>query len=60
MGQILHTSVTTTEAVRRAIQKSQASLRKLAARHGINAKMVAKWRKCTTTSVATRRLPILH
>ena len=45
MGQILHGSATTTEAVRRAIQNSQASLRELAARHGINPKTVAKWRR---------------
>ena len=45
MGQILHGSATTTEAVRRAIQNSQASLRELARRYGINPKTVAKWRK---------------
>ena len=45
MGQILHSSATTTEAVRRAIQNSQASLRELAARYGINPKTVAKWRR---------------
>ena len=45
MGQILHGSATTTEAVRRAIQHSQASLRELAVRHGINPKTVAKWRR---------------
>ena len=45
MGQILHSSATTTEAVRRAIQNSQASLRQLAARYGINPKTVAKWRR---------------
>ena len=45
MGQILHGSVRTTEAVRRAIQHSQASLNALAAQHGINPKTVAKWRK---------------
>lgn len=44
MGQILHGSATTTEAVRRAIQDSQASLRELAVRCGINPKTVAKWR----------------
>ncbi len=38
MGQILHGSATTTEAVRRAIQHSQASLRALARRYGINPK----------------------
>jgi transposase InsO family protein len=45
LGQILHGSATTTEAVRRAIQNSQESLRGLAARYGINAKTVQKWRK---------------
>ena len=49
MGQIHHGSATTTEAVRRVIQNRHASLRELAARHCINAKTVAKWRKCTTT-----------
>jgi transposase-like protein len=44
MGQILHGSATTTEAVRRAIQNSQANLRELARRYGINPKSVAKWR----------------
>ena len=36
MGQVLHGRATTTEAVRRAIQHSQESLRTLAKRHGIN------------------------
>ena len=45
MGQILHGSATTTEAIRRAIQNSQESLRALAKRHGVNQKTVAKWRK---------------
>lgn len=45
MGQVLHGSATTTEAVRRAIQRSQESLRTLAKRHGINPKTVAKWKK---------------
>jgi transposase InsO family protein len=45
MGQFLHGSATTTEAVRRAIQHSQESLRGLAKRYGINTKTVAKWRK---------------
>jgi transposase InsO family protein len=38
-------SATTTEAIRRAIQHSQASLRALARRYGINPKTVAKWKK---------------
>lgn len=45
MGQVLHGSATTTEAIRRAIQNSQESLRTLAKRYGINQKTVAKWRK---------------
>jgi transposase-like protein len=45
MGQVLHGSATTTEAVRRAIQHRQESLRALARRHGINPKTVAKWKK---------------
>jgi transposase len=45
MGQILHGSATTTEAVRRAIQHSQESLRTLARRYGINQKTVAKWKR---------------
>ena len=53
MGQILHGSATTTEAVRRAIQNSQASLRQLATRFGINQKTVAKWK--SRDSVADRR-----
>jgi hypothetical protein len=54
MGQVLHRSATTTEAVCRAIQHSQESLRALARRHGINPKTVAKWRKrCSTTDLKT-------
>ena len=54
MGQVLHRSATTTEAVRRAIQHSQASLRTLARRHGINPKTVAKWRKrCSVADLPT-------
>jgi transposase InsO family protein len=44
MGQVLHGCARTTEAVRRAIQHSQESLRALARRHGVNPKTVAKWR----------------
>ena len=45
MGQVLHGCATTTEAIRRAIQHSQESLRQLAKRYGINQKTVAKWKK---------------
>lgn len=48
MGQVLHGSATTTEAIRRAIQSSQESLRALSKRYGINQKTVAKWKKRTS------------
>ena len=48
MGQVLHGSATTTEAIRRAIQHSEASLRALAKRYGINQKTVAKWKRRTS------------
>lgn len=41
-GQVLHGCATTTEAIRRAIQHSQASLRQLARRYGINPKTARK------------------
>jgi transposase InsO family protein len=44
MGRILHGSATTTEAVRRAIQHSQESLRTLARRYGVNQKTIRKWK----------------
>ena len=50
MGQVHHGSATTTAAVRRAIQHSQASLRQLAKRYGINPKTVAKWKKRHSTA----------
>jgi hypothetical protein len=50
MGQILHGSARTTEAVRRAIQHSQESLRVLAKRYGINPKTVAKWKARPTVT----------
>ena len=50
MGQVLHGSATTTEAIRRAIQHSQESLRALAKRHGINQKTVAKWKRRTSVA----------
>src|SRR5918993_2319204 len=53
MGQVLHGSARTTEAVRRAIQHSQESLRALASRYGVNPKTVAKWR--ARASVGDRR-----
>ena len=50
MGQVLHGRATTTEAIRRAIQNSQESLKKLAKRYGIDPKTVAKWRHRTSTA----------
>src|SRR6195952_4174779 len=50
MGQVLHGCATTTEAVRRAIQNSQESLRALARRYGINQKTVAKWKERETVA----------
>jgi transposase-like protein len=50
MGRVLHGSATTTEAVRRAIHQSQASLRDLASRYGVNPKTIAKWRKRTSVA----------
>jgi transposase InsO family protein len=50
MGQVLHGSATTTEAIRRAIQNSQASLRALSKRYGVNPKTVAKWKRRTSVA----------
>jgi hypothetical protein len=50
LWQVLHGSATMTEAIRRAIQHSQASLRTLAKRYGINQKTVAKWKKRTSVA----------
>lgn len=45
MGQVLHGCAKTTQAVRRAIQNSQESLRVLSERYHLNPKTVLKWRK---------------
>src|SRR4028119_1455340 len=50
MGQVLHGSATTTEAVRRAIQRGQESVRALARRHGVSPTTVQKWRKRQTAA----------
>lgn len=47
MGQLLHGCARTTASVRHAIQQSQESVSKLAARYGINPKTVAKWKRRT-------------
>lgn len=48
MGQICHSSATTTHAVRAVMQRWQASLAQLSQELGINPKTVAKWRKRAT------------
>jgi len=50
MGQVLPGSARTTEAVRRAIQHSQESIRALAGRYGINPKTVYKRHKRATAA----------
>jgi hypothetical protein len=45
MGQILHGSARTTEAVRREIQDSEESVMCLAERYNVNPKTIVKWRK---------------
>ena len=52
MGQVLHGCATTTEAVRRAIQLRQESVRALARRYGISPTTVQKWRRRSTTADA--------
>ncbi len=49
MGTSLHGAARTTPRVRAEFQASQESTRALAARYGVNAKTVAKWRKHTST-----------
>jgi hypothetical protein len=50
MGQVLHGSATTTEAVRRAIQHSQESIIALVEHYAINPKTVSKWKHRETIS----------
>ena len=45
MGQILHGCAKTTQAIRRAIQNSQESLKVLSERYHLNPKTISKWRK---------------
>ena len=49
MGQILHGSAKTTEAVRRAIQESGETVKVLAERYHINERTVMKWKKRSFT-----------
>ena len=50
MGQVVHRSTTTTEAVRRAIQHSQEGMRALSRLYSINVKTVANWRNRESTA----------
>ncbi|GJD81666.1 IS481 family transposase [Methylobacterium gregans] len=52
MGQILHGSARTTEAVRRAIQLRQESVRAAAKRYGVSPTTIQKWRDRETTADA--------
>ena len=52
MGQILHGRATTTQAIRAAIQRSQASIAELSRTFGVNPRTVAKWRKRNSVSDA--------
>jgi transposase len=52
MGQILHGSARTTEAVRRAIQLRQESVRAAARRYGVSPTTIQKWRARQTTADA--------
>jgi transposase len=52
MGQGLHGSATTTEAIRRAIQARQERVRAAAKRYGISPTTVQKWRGRQTTTDA--------
>jgi hypothetical protein len=47
MASVLHGSARTTPRIRAEFQASKASARALAARYGLNAKTVRKWRKRT-------------
>ena len=52
MASVLHGSARTTPHLRAELQASKESSRALAARYGVNAKTVRKWRKRTTTGDA--------
>ena len=52
MGQVLHGGARTTEAVRRAIQLRQESVRAAARRYGVSPTTVQKWRQRSTAADA--------
>lgn len=55
MGQVLQGCATTTHAIRPALQRSEAPLEELAARHGLNAKTVTDRRKPSLVDDAAMR-----
>ena len=52
MGQILHGSAKTTHSVRKAIQRSKATIAELSQQYGVNPKTVMKWRSRDTVEDA--------
>ena len=52
MGQVLHGSARTTEAIRRAIQLRQESVRAAAERYGVSPTTIQKWRGRQSTADA--------
>lgn len=60
MGQVLHGSATTTETVRRSIQRSEECVRALARRHGVSPTTVQKWRKRVHTGDAAMGPKAIH
>ena len=60
MGQVLHGSARTTEAVRRVIQRSEESVRALALKHGISPNTVQKWRKRMSVADAPMGPKAIH
>ena len=60
MDQVLHGSATTTEKVRRAIQRSEDNVRALACRHGISPTTVQKWRRQVHTADAPTEPKAIH
>ena len=60
MGQVLHGSASTTEAVRRSIRRSQESVRALARRRGVSPATVQKWRRRQATTDAAMGPKLAH
>ncbi|AIL65833.1 Integrase core domain protein [Rickettsiales bacterium Ac37b] len=54
MGQILHGCATTTHAIRKELQRSQATIKELSEQYNINPKTVIKWRQRKEEGVEDR------